>query len=357
MRGEEPLWYFAYGSNMSPAIFTERRGIRPLAVRWGWLDGYRLCFDLPIGSGERACANITRDGSARVAGVLYAITAADAEHLDRTEGVPQGVYARVAVAVEVDGGERVPAFTYESALRQPGRRPSARYLGLLLDGARAQTLPAEYRTWLEGFDRAFDERTAPDGPIEQRTVRFYFAYNSPYAFLANTRIARELAPLGVAIDYKPVYSPRTGPARDPSSPRLRYIFEDVRRFADAYGLALDPGPFADTRRACLGFLFAREEGRGLAYHDAVYAARFLEGRDIGDVGTLAAIADRVGLNPGRFAAALDDPRWDTRLAQHSDDAAADEVFGFPFFVFRQHRFWGNDRIEWLVRAIQASNPA
>ena len=350
---EEPLWYFAYGSNMSPAIFTDRRGIRPLAVRWGWLDGYRLCFDLPIGSGERACANITRDGSARVAGVLYAITAADAEHLDRTEGVPQGVYTRVAVSVATDGPERVAAFTYESASRQPGRRPSARYIGLLLDGARANDLPAEYRAWLEGFDLAFDERTAPQGPMAQRTVRFYFAYNSPYAFLANTRLARELAPFGVAIDYKPIYSPRSGPARDMSSPRMRYLFEDVRRFADAYGLTLNPGPIADTQRACLGFLFAREEGRGLAYHDAVYAARFLEGRDVGDVETLTAIAEQAGLNGSRFVAALDDPRWAAALAQHGQDAAADEVFGFPFFVFRQQRFWGNDRIEWLVRAMQA----
>lgn len=350
---EEPLWYFAYGSNMSPAIFTDRRGIRPLAVRWGWLDGYRLCFDLSIGSGERACANISRDGSARVAGVLYAITAADAEHLDRTEGVPQGVYARVAVSVATDGSERVAAFTYESALRQPGRKPSARYIGLLLDGARANDLPADYRAWLEGFDVAFDERTAPEGPMEQRTVRFYFAYNSPYAFLANTRLARELAPLGVAIDYKPIYSPRSGPAPDVSSPRMRYLFEDVRRFADAYGLPLNPGPFADTRRACLGFLFAREEGRGLAYHDAVYAARFLEGRDVGDVETLTAVAEQAGLSGSRFVAALDDPRWAAALAQYGQDAAADEVFGFPFFVFRQQRFWGNDRIEWLIRAIQA----
>ena len=39
---------------------------------------------------------------------------------------------------------------------------------------------------------------------------------------------------------------------------------------------------------------------------------------------------------------------------HRRDAGTDGVFGFPFFLFRGQRFWGNDRIEWLVRAIQAS---
>ena len=352
---DDAVWYFAYGSNMSLGVFVERRGLRPLAMRCGWLEGYRLCFDLPIGPGERACANVAAAAGSRIAGVLYQISRDDADRLDRTEGVPRGVYARVPVEVHVDGGERIAAFTYESALRQPHRKPSARYLGLLLDGARTHGLPEEYVAWLEQFDLAFDERTIEDGAMARRTVRFYFAYNSPYAFLANTRLARLLGTLNVAIEYKPVYAPRSGAGPDPSSPRIRYIFEDVRRFASDYGLALNPGPFADTRRACVGFLFAQAEARGLAYHDGVYAARFLEGRDIGSLDTLAHVAQRAGLDPERFLAALDDPQWEVALSESSAAAAADGVFGFPFFVFRDQHFWGNDRIESLARAIEAAS--
>ena len=39
-----------------------------------------------------------------------------------------------------------------------GRKPSARYLGLLIDGARAHALPAEYVAFLEGHELAWDER-------------------------------------------------------------------------------------------------------------------------------------------------------------------------------------------------------
>src|SRR5262245_36438182 len=99
----DDLWYFAYGSNMSPAVFVGRRGIRPLATRWGWLEDHSLRFDLPIGPGERACATVAPDAGRRVAGILYRITHDDAERLDRTEGVPRGIYQRVPVVVTSDG--------------------------------------------------------------------------------------------------------------------------------------------------------------------------------------------------------------------------------------------------------------
>jgi len=53
-----PIWYFGYGSNMNRAIFEERRRMQPLETRLGWLDDYRLRFNIPIGSGERAVANL-----------------------------------------------------------------------------------------------------------------------------------------------------------------------------------------------------------------------------------------------------------------------------------------------------------
>ena len=190
-------------------------------------------------------------------------------------------------------------------------------------------------------------------------VRFYFAYNSPYSFLANTRIERMLAPLGATIEYKPVYQPRNAAAADEymKSPKFRYVFEDVVRFADAYGIRLRPGPFTDTRRACLGFLHADGRGRGKAYHARVYDARFLEEADIGQDATLARIAEQAGLDRAQFLAALDDPATAAALEKSNRDAEADGAFGFPFFVWSGKHFWGNDRLEWLVRAMEQARTA
>ena len=195
--------------------------------------------------------------------------------------------------------------------------------------------------------------------MKENHVKFYFAYNSPYAFLASTRIDKALAPLGTTIAYKPVYSPRTGGGQpDFGSPRMQYILEDIARFAEAYGLEFNMGPFADTGKACRGFLFAEQAGEGKAYHNGVYRARWLEGRDIGDEQTLIAIADACELDRDAHLEAIKEGSPYARaLDQSNAEAQADGVFGFPFFVYKDHKFWGNDRIEWLVREIRKEHSA
>ena len=117
----DTVWYFAYGSNMTPAIFVERRRMRPLDARPGWIDGYELCFDIPVGSGERGVANLAAVAAARTHGVAYLLHAADAAELDRTEGVSNGLYYREPVDVVVPGNTRLGAFTYRSTISLPGR--------------------------------------------------------------------------------------------------------------------------------------------------------------------------------------------------------------------------------------------
>ena len=189
--------------------------------------------------------------------------------------------------------------------------------------------------------------------MDENHVKFYFAYNSPYAFLANTRIEKELTSLGTTIEHKPNYQPRTGGGGpDMNSPRMQYIREDIARFTAAYGLDLNMGPFADTGRACRGFLFASEAGNGKPYHDRIYEARWLEGKDIGNEQTLSEIANRCGLDRYAFLEAIkQESPYEQELQRCNAEAEADGVFGFPFFVYKGHKFWGNDRIEWLVQEI------
>jgi gamma-glutamylcyclotransferase len=89
--------------------------------------------------------------------VLYLLDASQHEHLDRTEGVGMGLYRRVTVEIDV-AGVAVEAETYVSEIRDETRRPSHRYRGLLIEGAREHGLPQSYVEALERWPLAWDER-------------------------------------------------------------------------------------------------------------------------------------------------------------------------------------------------------
>jgi cation transport regulator ChaC len=156
--GEPTLWYFAYGSNLDPGTFLGRRRMRPLETRVARLDDFELRFDLPVGPGERGVANVAARAGEHIWGALYRLTHPEADRLDRTEGVQHDAYRRLFVAARATDGVRIEAFTYQSSRGRDGRKPSRRYLGLLLAGARHHGLPTPWIERLRAWPLAVDER-------------------------------------------------------------------------------------------------------------------------------------------------------------------------------------------------------
>ena len=147
------VWYFAYGSNMQSATLRGRRGIVYRRAVAGELRGWRLVVDKPplFGTSE-SFANIVRDRSASVWGVLFDIDDADLAHIDLTEGVLIGNYQRIAVDVIAEDGRAVGAHTLTSERRDASLRPSTRYMELLIAGAVEHRLPASYVEMLQSIE-------------------------------------------------------------------------------------------------------------------------------------------------------------------------------------------------------------
>jgi len=150
--------YFAYGSNMQSHTLRSRRTIEPASAIAARAFGWRLVLDKPsIMIAEEGMANIVADSGSEVCGVLYDITEDDLVHLDLTEGVLIGNYARVEIAVrplaETTGTivEDIRAFTFVSEHRREGILPSLRYMQLLVEGALEHGLPPSYVKWLQGL--------------------------------------------------------------------------------------------------------------------------------------------------------------------------------------------------------------
>lgn len=213
---DETVLYLAYGSNLAAETFLGKRGIRPISQVNVVVPSIRLTFDLPgIPYSEPCFANsgyrstdekpspehppYHKDAWKKgLVGVVYEVTKKDYIHIIATEGGGSG-YQDVLVDCYVladNPDEEVPLIPSNSPFRAhtlyaPEDRmrrkdpdyaqPSARYLKLILDGAREHDLPTEYRYFLANI-RSYRAKTAGQklgafvimmlwGPI----IMFFFA--------------------------------------------------------------------------------------------------------------------------------------------------------------------------------------
>jgi gamma-glutamylcyclotransferase (GGCT)/AIG2-like uncharacterized protein YtfP len=133
--------YAAYGSNMDPAQMARRCPHSPQQGT-GWLEGWRLTFGGENLGWEGALATVVEAQGQQVFVVLYEVSDADEEALDRWDGVTLGYYRKSKVRITTLEGD-VLAWLYVLNDYEGGL-PSARYLGNLADSAELAGAPADY---------------------------------------------------------------------------------------------------------------------------------------------------------------------------------------------------------------------
>jgi predicted DsbA family dithiol-disulfide isomerase len=155
-----------------------------------------------------------------------------------------------------------------------------------------------------------------------------------------------------AFELRPPGSPPLPPEYrqriEASRPRLEAIAREQ------YNLNLNPGPFGlNSRPALVGAKFAETQGVGEAYNEAVLHAYWHEAQNIEDRAVLLNLAERVGLAPNEFSAALADPQYtqavlaDVALAQHYG------LTGVPALIFgRKYLVSGAQPYEVLTQVVE-----
>jgi len=196
-----------------------------------------------------------------------------------------------------------------------------------------------------------------------KTISYYFSLNSPWTYLGDARLAAIAERHGATIAHKPTnlgkVFPETGglplPKRAPA--RQAYRLQELARWRDYLGLPLNLHPAffpADERTAAGMVLAAIDAGLDCGpLVNGILSAVWAEERNIADEATLLAIATERGydgvvlMEAGRSEAI--DAAWDRNAA----DALAGGVFGAPTYVLGEQLFWGQDRLEFLDRALEA----
>ena len=113
-------------------------------------------------------------------------------------------------------------------------------------------------------------------------------------------------------------------------------------------------PYPYTNLAFQGLEFAKDQGKGDEYNDAVFRAFFQQSRDIGRIDVLADIANEGGLDPEQFRAALEQGTYRDRVQQLLQTAYGRiRVTAVPTIIIGRQRLEGLYPLETMRQVIES----
>ncbi len=195
-----------------------------------------------------------------------------------------------------------------------------------------------------------------------KIVDYFFMLASPWSYLGHDRFVTIAKKHGATIRVLPVdlskIFPVSGglplPKRAPQ--RQAYRLVELKRWREYLSMPLNLQPkFAASsgEKASHWILAAREAGEDAAVRlaGALLRARWAEERDIADLATLAAIARECGIDAHRLATRADGAEFAAAYDAATQEAIDRQVFGAPTYIYRDEPFWGQDRLDFLDRAL------
>jgi carboxymethylenebutenolidase len=198
-----------------------------------------------------------------------------------------------------------------------------------------------------------------------RTVDYYLAPQSPWAYLGHQRFADIARRAGARIRVMPIdlggkVFPISGglPLGQRAPQRQAYRLLELQRFSQHLGapLNLKPKFFPvggdDAARLIIATDLAQGVEAAMAITGAVLAACWAQERNIADEKVLAQLLAEQGL-PAAVLEQSHSQAVQERYESCTQAAIDAGVFGAPSYVIEGEIFWGQDRLDFVERALAA----
>jgi 2-hydroxychromene-2-carboxylate isomerase len=195
-----------------------------------------------------------------------------------------------------------------------------------------------------------------------KTCTYYFAPQSPYAYLGHARFVEMAHKHGVQVEIKPVdigkiFNLSGGlPLAKRAPQRQAYRLVELKRWSDYLGRPLNlqpkffPVPGDPAARLIIATQLAHGTEAALKLTGKIGSGVWADERNIGDPDTLAAMAGECGFDGAALVKSSDTASVAAQYDSFTDEALAANVFGAPWFVYEGESFWGQDRLDFLERA-------
>ncbi|MFB6308547.1 MAG: DsbA family protein [Haloarculaceae archaeon] len=139
---------------------------------------------------------------------------------------------------------------------------------------------------------------------------------------------------------------------------FQQVRQNVRKLQDRYGVEMtqEVATDVDSLNAQIASVYVDEQypDQWRAFDEAIFAALWTEGRDIGDPDVLADLAADCGLDPEEIRDAIADEDLRERLTEQFAAAQQRGITGVPTFVYGEHAARGAVPPEHLERLVEGA---
>ena len=196
-----------------------------------------------------------------------------------------------------------------------------------------------------------------------RTVDYYFAPQSPWAYLGHQRLADIVQRSGATVRVMPIdlggkVFPISGglPLGQRAPQRQAYRLVELQRFSQRLNVPLNLKPKYfpvggdDSARLIIAADLAQGAEAAMKIAGAILAACWAQERNMGDDKVLAELLSKQGL-PAKWMEASHTQAVQERYETYTQAAIDAGVFGAPSYVVDGEIFWGQDRLDFVERAL------
>jgi 2-hydroxychromene-2-carboxylate isomerase len=197
-----------------------------------------------------------------------------------------------------------------------------------------------------------------------KVCEYYFAPQSPWTYLGHARLIAIARQHNVQIEMKPcdltkVFNAAGGlPLAKRPPQRQAYRLAELARWRDHLGLPLNlqpkffPVSGDAAARLIIATKFAHGTDAALALTGTIMRAIWAEEKNITDPDTLIALANAAGHDGQALLKASETASVQSEYEQFTNDAISANVFGLPWYVVDGEGYWGQDRLDFVERALQ-----
>jgi len=181
-----------------------------------------------------------------------------------------------------------------------------------------------------------------------KIVDYYMSPSSPWTYLGHARFAQIAKRHGAQVNVKPVdfgvIFPQSGglPLAKRAPQRQAYRLMELKRWREHLGvpLVVQPKFFpVDSGPAAALISGAKAESR-MALAGDLLAALWKDDRNLADPSLLGELGKKYGATPDK-----------AQFDAFTKEGLERGVFGAPSFVYKEEIFWGQDRLDFLDRAL------